>query len=457
MKKEAGILLPIFSLPNLDGIGSFGKEAYEMVDYVKACGFSYLQVLPLNALDRSYSPYQSITSFGGETAYIDLHQLVDLHLINHLEPVNFNGSHVEYKKVKDYKEPYFKEAFAHFDSSCPIYGKYIEFKDQTWWLKEYCSFKVLYHLNNKTLWPEWTNFEVSEKEWEYEAFKQFLFYEQWTKLKAYANSLNIQIIGDLPFYVGFNSEDVYNHREIFKLDENNQPSCVSGVPPDYFNPDGQRWNHPIYDWDKLKEENYCYWNEKIVAANQLYDIVRLDHFRAFDTFWQVDVHSIGAKDGKWIEAPGDEFFDQLLKQEKDLNIIVEDLGYLRQEVYDLKDKYQFKGMKILQFSFDEVVNHQVNENCLLYTGTHDNNTLKGWLQNENREGSYWDYLRLALESEASLVIMPLQDLLGYDDMYRINMPGTEGDHNWTVRFTSFDDLKNNMASISKLLEETDRK
>lgn len=454
--KKAGILLPVFSLPSDEGVGTFGKQTFAFLDLVKASGLSYWQVLPLNALDRSYSPYQAISSFAGETIYIDLEDLVEMGLLKSIEKKEFNTHWVDYRQIKILKEKYLKEAFKHFNTNHQEYEAFEKFKKETWWLEEFCKFKALYHLNDKKDWPKWSNFDITEDSIEFEAFKQFIFFKQWNKIKDYAHALGIQIIGDLPFYIGFNSEDVYNHQDLFKLDNDHQPSCVSGVPPDYFNPDGQRWNHPIYDWDKMKEENFCYWINKIVQACQLFDVLRLDHFRAFDTFWQVNADSVGAKDGQWIEAPGKELFTELFKQYPNLNIIVEDLGYLRPEVYELKDMFHFNGMKILQFSFEETLNHQIPENCIFYTGTHDNDTLKGWQEKENIQYSIEELLAMALNTPAELVVIPLQDFLGLDDQNRINSPGTEGKHNWTWRVENFDGFKEKIPEIKEMLEKTER-
>lgn len=453
--KEAGILLPVFSLPSKEGVGTFGKDTFAFLDMVKACGFHYWQVLPLNPLDCSYSPYATISSFAGETIYIDLNELVELGLLDSFEEVKDAGR-VAYREIKSKKEIYFKEAFQRFDKNCKVYDAFMTFKETTPWLHDFCRFKVLYHLNDKQDWPTWEENEVREEDMDFEAFKQFFFFRQWGRIKDYAHQLGIQIIGDLPFYIGFNSEDVYDHRHLFKLDESNQPSCVSGVPPDYFNPEGQRWNHPIYNWDNIEAEGFDYWIDKVVQACHLFDILRLDHFRAFDTFWQVDVHSVGAKEGEWIEAPGKAFFETLFSKHPDLNIIVEDLGYLREEVYALKDMFDLSGMKIMQFAFEETMAGEIPEKCIFYTGTHDNNTLKSWQQQENIPYSIEELLEIALNTNANIVIFPMQDLLGLDDAYRINEPGTEGEHNWTVRFENLEAFKNKIEEIKGMLENVNR-
>lgn len=454
--KKAGILLPIFSLPSIDGVGTFGKSAYEFVDYIKASGLHYWQILPLNPLDSSYSPYQTISSFAGETVYIDLALLKENGLLEEIEWEHFDSHWADYRRVKIFKEPYFKQAFENFTPGHSWYPDFTLFKEKTWWLDHFCEFKVLYRTNNKNEWPTWQQFEIDETLKEFEAFKQYLFYRQWQELKKYANDQGIEVIGDLPFYVGYNSEDVYFNKQLFKLDENNQPSCVSGVPPDYFNPDGQRWNHPIYNWEALEKEHFNYWVDKILQACQTVDLLRLDHFRAFDTFWQVDVHSVGARDGSWQEAPGHALFTELFNRYPNLNLIVEDLGYLREEVYQLKDRFGFKGMKIMQFSFEETLNQQIPENCLYYTGTHDNDTLLGWMTEENIDYSIDELLEMALSTAAEIVIIPLQDFLGLDDSSRINSPGTIGTQNWTWRIDSLEDFAEKCESIKKMLERAQR-
>lgn len=454
--KKAGILLPIFSLPSEYGVGDFGKNAYHFIDLIKESGLHYWQVLPLNPLDSSYSPYQTISSFGGETVYIDITDLKQMGLIDDIKTEDFSDEFTDYKKVKAFKEEIFKEAFNNFDNTHAMYHEFEKFKENTWWLENYCEFKDLYHLNDKKEWPIWDKLTLNQKEIDFEAFKQFIFFTQWRKLKDYANQNGIEIIGDLPFYIGFNSEDVYSHRKFFKLDENNQPSCVSGVPPDYFNPDGQRWNHPIYNWEELQNQKFDYWIKKIKHACDMFDVLRLDHFRAFDTYWEVNVDSVGAKDGEWIEAPGKELFSELFSQYPDLKIIVEDLGYLRQEVYDLKDEFELDGMKILQFSFDEFLNQQIPENCLFYTGTHDNNTLTSWMNENNIEADRFELIEKVMEAPARTVIIPLQDFLGLDDCARINSPGTVGEHNWTWRLKSFDEFERITSKIKSIINETNR-
>ncbi|MFQ9924794.1 MAG: 4-alpha-glucanotransferase [Beduini sp.] len=454
--KKAGILLPIFSLPSIDGVGTFGKSAYEFVDYMKASGLHYWQILPLNPLDSSYSPYQTISSFAGETVYIDLTLLKENGLLEEIEWEHFDSHWADYRRVKIFKEPYFKQAFENFTPDHRWYPDFKLFKEKTWWLDHFCDFKVLYRTNNKNEWSTWQQFEIDDALKEFEAFKQYLFYRQWQELKKYANDNGIEVIGDLPFYVGYNSEDVYFNKQLFKLDENNQPSCVSGVPPDYFNPDGQRWNHPIYNWEVLEKEHFNYWIDKILQACQTVDMLRLDHFRAFDTYWQVDVHSVGARDGSWQEAPGHALFTELFNRYPNLNLIVEDLGYLREEVYQLKDRFGFMGMKIMQFSFEETLNQQIPENCLYYTGTHDNDTLLGWMTEENIDYSIDELLEMALATAAEIVIIPLQDFLGLDDSSRINSPGTIGTQNWTWRINSLEDFAEKSESIKAMLERAQR-
>ncbi len=454
--KKAGVLLPIFSLPSIDGVGTFGKSAYEFVDHIKESGLHYWQILPLNPLDASYSPYQTISSFAGETVYIDLELLKENGLLDEVNWEDFDSHWVDYRRIKIFKEPYFKIAFENFNESHPWYNDYQNFKAKETWLDHFCEFKVLYRGNGKQEWSTWTNFAIDEHLKEFEAFKQYLFYRQWQDLKTYANNKDIEIIGDLPFYVGYNSEDVYFNKSLFKLDENNQPSCVSGVPPDYFNPNGQRWNHPIYNWEALENNHFDYWIHKINQACKTVDILRLDHFRAFDTYWEVKRDSIGARDGSWQEAKGQALFETLFNQYPHLNLIVEDLGYLREEVYQLKDRFEFKGMKIMQFSFDETLNNTIPKNCLYYTGTHDNNTLLGWKQENNIEYSMDELLEMAFKTNAEIVMIPLQDFLGLDSSARINAPGTIGKQNWTWRIESLEDFSRKCTLIKSQLERNER-
>ncbi|MBS5116010.1 MAG: 4-alpha-glucanotransferase [Erysipelotrichaceae bacterium] len=451
--KKAGVLLPVFSLPGSYGIGDFGKNAYHFIDLIKKSGLSYWQVLPLNPLDESFSPYQAISSFAGETVYIDLGGLEEMGLLNKIKIQDFDETFADYQNVKVFKEELFRKAYQNFKTTMKDSEEFTQFK-KTWWLKSFCEFKVLYHLNDKTLWPTWKKHKIDDDEMEFEAFKQFIFFKQWNNLKEYANNQGIKIIGDLPFYVGFNSEDVYTYRQFFKLDENNQPTCVSGVPPDYFNLEGQRWNHPIYNWQELENQHFDYWIKKIKHACSMFDILRLDHFRAFDTYWEVDKDSVGAKNGQWIEAPGDALFNELFKQYPDLKIIVEDLGCLRPEVYELKDKYHLDGMNVLQFCYNEFLNHQIPKNCIFYTGTHDNNTLLTWKKENHIYQSNLELIEEVMNTPANIVIIPLQDFLELDDHTRINSPGTVGKHNWTWRIASLDEFEKITSTIRLMVGKT---
>lgn len=466
MEKKSGVLLPVFSLPGDEGIGCFNYEAYHFVDNLKECGFHIWQVLPLNALNKDYSPYQAISSFAGETLYISLEKLVDMGLLESYEKMDNTGK-VDYPTVSAYKEKYLKQAFEAFDTNHPYYAQFKEYVSNTKWVDSFTDFKALYVQNGEIPWNEWTIHEVDSKQKEFEAFKQYLFYRQWFELKLYATSKGIEIMGDLPFYIGFNSQDVFEHQSYFLLDETTlKPTHVSGVPPDYFNEDGQRWDHPIYNWDEMEKNHFDYWIDKIKQSVELYDLLRLDHFRAFDTYWKIDVNGRGARIGEWLEAPGDALFEKLFKEYPSIQLVAEDLGYLRKEVIELKDKYKLDGMRVFQFSVDEVLHKTLPSNIVFYTGTHDNDTLVGWLNtlsadtlhmiNEITDDSnlplHLKIVSTCLKADCNRVIVPLQDLLGLDNSARINAPGTMNDQNWSYRFNDFNEFNRMIPAIKNLVE-----
>ena len=331
-------------------------------------------------------------------------------------------------------------------------------------------------------WVDWNDEDQNikgsneglEAEIDYIQFLQYIFVKQFNLLKIHAHQKGISIMGDLPLYVGDDSADVYEYRKCFQLDDKFYPKFVSGASPDYFSKDGQLWGHPLYDWDYLKKTRYNFWIKRLKWNNEIFDILRVDHFRAFDTYWSVPYGSATAREGKWIEGPSYHFLDSVYKQLPKLNMIVEDLGELRPQVHELRDHYDLLGMKVMQFSFGEderKVKYKIPQHCVVYTGTHDNATLKQWyeeLDDKERmkeimkglgytgENLVEDMLAYTLECDAVISIIPLQDLLGYGQEARINLPGTVGPHNWSYKLTSFDDYQNQIQIIQKTLKKAKR-
>lgn len=478
--RKSGLLLAISSLPSQFGIGDLGKSAYEFVDILKQANTKIWQVLPLTPLGFGNSPYQSSSSFAGDEIYISLEKLADYGLLEEssLKNLNANFDKVEYELVRNFKDNYLEEAFSNFQSSKDKFEQeYNDFIAQNSWVKNYAIFKAFKKANDNQAWNFWPaeyknwikdkaiELEQFQQEIDYQIFLQFIFYKQWFELREYANKNNIDIMGDLPIYLGFDSADVWEHQEIFLLDENQNPSFVAGVPPDFFSETGQLWGNPLYDWDKLKETNFDFWIERLKGNFKLFDIVRIDHFRAFDTYWKIPAGEKTAINGEWVEAPGYDFFDAVYKRIPDANIIAEDLGDLRREVLELRDHYKLKGMKVFPFHFDlKTARFVEDSNIIAYSGTHDNNTLKGWYFDElnryqrkllkryfkaNDRNIFRKIIKYLLNCDAEYVILPVQDILELGREARLNTPGTVGSPNWQWKLVDFDLLRTEVQDLNK--------
>lgn len=478
MKKQAGILFPISSLPNHYGIGDFGKNAYELIDKLAEAHVHIWQILPLNPLGYGNSPYQPLSSQAGDEIYLSLDIFVEEGLLEASDVTYFNSqlSFVAYQEVRKVKNKLYEKAFSHFK----IDDAYRHFIDLNPWVKDYALFKVFKEQNHDLTWVEWEeeykyynrhqSFSLVPfmRDMQYQMFLQYQFFKQWGALKKYANEHQIIIIGDMPIYVGLDSVDVWMNQESFLLEEDGTPSFVAGVPPDYFSKFGQRWGNPIYDWDYLKDHQFAFWVERLRAALRMYDTVRIDHFRAFDTYWKIPASEPTAVIGEWIEAPGYALFDSLFKQIEHLSILAEDLGELRDEVYDLRDHYHLKGMYVFEFhhshtfDFDKVV---------VYSGTHDNDTLVGWYQQLDEKSLkqvdqllkkykekevYQKAIHYCLDLKAEQVIIPVWDIMGCDANCRFNTPGQIGSPNWEWRLTSFDEFDQYLDEYKQLIIKTHR-
>lgn len=479
MNKEAGLLFPISSLPNKYGVGDFGKEAYQLIDKMAEAHLRCWQILPLNPLGYGNSPYQPLSSQAGDEIYICLDNLVEEGLLNKEEVTYFHSdlSFVAYQEVRKVKEELYLKAFSRFKET----DDYHNFLKENQWVHAYALFKVFKKQNQQKAWIEWEdeykyyNQEKSFslipfiKDISYEMFLQYYFFKQWKVLKDYANSKNIQIIGDMPIYVGLDSVDVWMNQESFLLEEDGTPSFVAGVPPDYFSKYGQRWGNPIYDWDYLKDNHFQFWVERMNAANQMYDVVRIDHFRAFDTYWKIPESETTAIIGEWIEAPGYQLFDTLLEKIPQLSVLAEDLGDLRNEVYELRDHYSLKGMYVFQFHYQNDFDF---DKVIVYTGTHDNDTLVGWLDTLSQEEyktlekiledyeekeDFQKIIHYCLDLDAHQVIIPVWDMMGSDSSCRFNVPGKIGSPNWEYRLTSFDEFDSYLEVYKNMIESSHRK
>lgn len=472
--RECGILLPIASLPSKYGIGAFSREAYEFVDQLKEAGQSYWQILPLGPTGYGDSPYQSFSAFAGNPYFIDLEQLTKDGFLTEEEcrKADFGGDEtsVDYEKIYNNRFPLLKTAFlrwkAHMEDANVDMEAVFE-RELIQETRNYCFYAALKRHFQEKSWILWDRDirlckrEAVEKykkllaeEICFYEFQQLMFLRQWKKLKAYANKQGIRFIGDIPIYVAFDSADSWSHPELFQFDEENRPKAVAGCPPDAFSATGQLWGNPLYDWDYHKKTGYEWWAKRIAYSFKLYDKVRIDHFRGFDEYYTIPYGDETAVNGCWKPGPGIEFFRAIEGKLGKLDIIAEDLGYLTDTVLQLLKDTGFPGMKVIQFAFDsrEAANylpHTYIPNCVVYTGTHDNDTTRGWYHNVGKEcrdfaKEYlrkpaldedtlsWDFIAMAMSSVADLCVIPIQDFLCLDEKARINIPSTLG-NNWVWR------------------------
>lgn len=479
--RMAGVLMPVASLPSRDGVGGFGIEAYHFIDFLSEAGVKIWQILPLNPLGYGNSPYQPFSSFAGDEIYIDLELLEKegyLPAGRKEYEKNGNEERIDYERARRYKEVYLRKAFRNFKGDD---GFYDFCKEE--WVYPYGVFTALKKQNGLRCWNEWPKEQQDwildrkydlnhlEDEIQYQMFLQYMFLKQWEKLKQYANKKGIQIMGDIPFYVGIDSLDVWQDREGFLLDEDGRPRFIAGVPPDYFSATGQRWGNPIYDWENMKRNNFTFWVNRLKYSSRLYDMIRIDHFRAFDTYWKINASCETAVDGEWVEAPGYELFDRVFEELPDIRIVAEDLGDLREEVLTLRDHYHLAGMNIAEFSI--LSEDAVKEHQLIYTGTHDNQTAAGWYidldQNTRKKvrrklyrngifgGSIsWKMIRYICKSKAMLAVVPLMDILDLNDTARLNTPGTVGSPNWEWQLSDETLLEGYKHRLYCILKKTSR-
>ncbi|MEZ0247873.1 MAG: 4-alpha-glucanotransferase [Thermoproteus sp.] len=479
MLRGAGVLLHVSSLPGPHGVGDMGPSAYRLVDFLHEAGQTYWQVLPLNPVLPEYdnSPYSSISSFAGEPAYINLELLVEQGVLASMPSAEFGRGHADYAAARMYKLKVLQNAKRPEDLD--------EFvAENEWWLEDYSLYVALREYFG-TPWVQWPRGlrdrdEAELRRWrrklrrriELEELLQYFFWRQWRGLKEYANSRGVFIIGDLPIYLSLDSADVWAHRRLFKLNEDGSPRYVAGVPPDYFSPTGQLWGNPVYDWDTMRAEGYGWWLKRLKYLLAAFDYIRLDHFRGYAAYWEVPAGEQTAVNGRWVPAPGRELFEKALSELGELKIIAEDLGYITPDVVELREQFGFPGMRVIQFAWDgnpanEHKPHNYVKNLVVYTGTHDNNTIVGWFNYEaspraRREAlEYmgrrslkdvnWAFIRLVYSSVADVAIVPIQDFLGLGPEARMNKPGTRGG-NWTWRLAELPgkELAGRMRRLARL-------
>jgi len=481
--RASGILLHPTSLPGQFGIGDLGKEAYQFADFLAGTGQRLWQILPLGPTSYGNSPYQCLSVFAGNPLLISLERLVEdnfLALADLEDLPSFPKDRVDYGSVIKFKTPLLKKSFETFRKKAALGGReqFESFCQQNAsWLETYALFMALKEARGLAVWNTWEE-DVRSRQYKslehwckkldheisYHKYQQYQFFKQWFELKMYCNERGIRLIGDMPIFIALDSAEVWSHPEMFYLDSGGKPTVVAGVPPDYFSKTGQLWGNPLYRWDVIARNGYAWWIERFQATHALVDIIRLDHFRGFEKYWEVPGMDTTAMSGRWVSGPGVELFESVQKALGTLPIIAEDLGVITPEVDALRDQLGFPGMRVLQFAFgsdpkaNEYKPHNYPRNCVVYTGTHDNNTTVGWFGGSSMEGANqskeekkserqsalkylgtdgheinWDFIRLALMSIADTAIIPMQDVLGLGNEARMNLPGTtEG--NWCWRF-----------------------
>ena len=465
--RESGILMHITSLSGPYGIGTMGKEAYKFVDFLKSAGQSLWQILPLTPTGYGDSPYQSCSTFAGNHYLIDLNTLIAEGLLEKSEVEgrgwSWRDDKVDFGAQYNNRLAVLRLAYSRFqdqealDAFC---------REQALWLPDFALFMALKGRNGGMPWYQWEDaikYRETEAIWKvrqelkdeirFYCFVQYLFFTQWTALRAYAHENGIRIIGDVPIYVPYDSVDVWSNPELFQLDEAMNPIDVAGCPPDAFSDDGQLWGNPLYRWDVIGKDGFSWWVRRLAAAGELYDIVRLDHFRGFEAYWAVPFGDATAKNGRWVKGPGMDFIRAVKNNLPHVSLIAEDLGFLTQEVLDLRDDSGYPGMKVLEFAFDsrepsEYLPHTYTTNSVCYVGTHDNMTMRQWFDTADKEaveyaseymclneqeGLVWGTIRTAMSSVSEQCVVQLQDYLDLGGDARMNFPGTCDGTNWTWR------------------------
>ena len=480
--------MPVFSLPSKYGIGCFSKEAYKFVDKLKKAGQSYWQILPLGPTGYGDSPYQSFSTFAGNPYYIDLKTLIKDGLLTKKECKTYDfgekEDEIDYEKIYRARFKVLKKAYDRFEKG-KDYNDFVN--ENSYWLEDYALYMAIKDRNNGVSWKEWeaplrdreesalaqAREELAE-EIDFYRFQQYEFDRQWKKLHAYANAQGVKIIGDIPIYVAFDSADTWASPELFQFDENNNPTGVAGCPPDAFSATGQLWGNPLYNWEYHKETGYAWWIQRIAYCLKLYDVVRIDHFRGFDEYYAIPYGEETAVNGKWMPGPGMDLFRAIEAKLGRPEIIAEDLGFLTPSVLKLLKDSGFPGMKVLQCAFDvressNYLPHTYATNCVVYTGTHDNDTTRGWYHEVGKDARDFvkeymckprldedtltgDFIAMAMSSVADLCVIPMQDYLNLGSSARINIPSTLGG-NWVWRMTKkqfSDSVVDEIARVTKL-------
>lgn len=489
--REQGILMPVSSIPSRYGMGTFGRESYEFVDFLKKAGQKLWQILPLGPVGYGASPYQSFSTFAGNPYYIDLEFLIEDGYLTREEcdACDFGNheNYIDYEKMYLQRFPLLRKAWERaVKKGLETKKDYVAFLQKSMnWLDDYALYMALKDAFPGKCFIEWErDIRLREPlamakyrreladEIRFYQFQQYLFDKQWRELKLYANKAGVKIVGDIPIYVAFDSADTWAHPELFQLDESGMPTAVAGCPPDAFSSTGQLWGNPLYNWEYHQKTNYAWWMQRIGYCYELYDVVRIDHFRGFDEYWSVPYGAETAAGGHWEEGPGIELFETMKRKLGKKRVIAENLGFLTDSVVKLLEDTGYPGMKVLQFAFDAngesiYLPHNYDHNCVVYTGTHDNETTAGWittrteqdrefleryLNRKRDEDLCWELIRTAAASVADIAIIPMQDYLALGNEARINTPSTLGD-NWKWRMSkgaATDELAEKIYGLTKM-------
>ncbi len=486
--RKSGILLPVSSIPSKYGIGTFSKQAYDFIDSLEKAGQSYWQILPLGPTGYGDSPYQSFSTFAGNPYYIDLETLIEEGYLtkDDCEKCDFgdDDEYIDYEKIYLSRFKVLKIAFQNSNVVNEAdFQNYV--RDNRYWLDDYALYMAVKNSFDGKSWSEWDEDiklrkpaameyyrEKYAEEVMFYQFQQYLFAKQWSALKEYANQKRIQIIGDIPIYVAFDSADTWANPELFQLDDMLTPIAVAGCPPDAFSATGQLWGNPLYRWEYHKETGYAWWMKRIAYCYELYDVVRIDHFRGFDEYYSIPFADETAEFGHWEKGPGYDIFKAIKEKVGNKPVIAEDLGFLTESVIKLVKRTGYPGMKILQFAFDpreesDYLPHNYVANSIVYTGTHDNDTMLGWYNSLSRRDKafarkylnirtnkdvQWEFIRAAMASVSETCVIPMQDYLGLGAEARINIPSTLG-INWKWRMLSgqfTDELAQHILDMTKL-------
>ena len=465
--RKSGILMHVTSLPNAYGIGSMGQCAYDFVDFLCEAGQSYWQILPLNPTGYGDSPYQSFSTYAGNHYLIDLDQLIREGLLEQAEVNAVSWSRdenrVDYGCLYENRTKLLHTAFKRFRPDAQFTAFVAE---NAYWMEDYALFMALKDAFHGRAWQNWsvsllmripavleTYRQDLKEQIEFQYFLQYKFFEQWKALRTYANERGIRIIGDVPIYVPLDSADVWANHHLFQLDQSRRPKMVAGCPPDSFSADGQLWGNPLYDWDKMKQTGFEWWIQRLKAASRMYDVVRLDHFRGFESYWAIPAGDATAANGCWKQGPGLAFVQAIQEALPNLDFIAEDLGYVTPEVRQLQEDSGYPGMKVMEFAFDSreagnYLPHLYPVNSVCYSGTHDNLTMQQWFDEaapadvaeakaymglSEEEGYVWGMIRGCMGSVSKLCVIQMQDYLELGGEARMNFPGTLTNKNWTWR------------------------